>query len=95
MVASLLGSLPVADSNILIAVGGTVAVIGIENVPVAVQAIAKYEVHRTINHCGVGISAVAIVGHLDTTTGVPVAKGDVTHDVHCCIGINANESNQQ
>ena len=94
VVTSLLGGNPVAGADFGVTIGGTIAVIGIENAPVAVQTIAKNEVHRAINCCGVRINAVTIVGHLNTGARIPVSEGDVTNNVHCSIGIEANECNQ-
>ena len=93
MVTGLLGSNPIAGANGYVACGGTIAVIAVENAPVAIQSIAKNKEHLAINRCGIGIGAVAIVGHLDTSTGIPVAEDARANDVHCRIGIQANESN--
>ena len=94
MVTCLLGGDPITGANVRVAIGGTIAVIAVENVPVVVQSIAKNKVHRPINRCGIGIGAVTIVGHLDTATGIPVAEDVGANNVHCRIGIEANESNQ-
>ena len=41
MVTCLLGGNPIAGVNVRVAIGGTIAVIAVENGPVAVQPIAK------------------------------------------------------
>ena len=94
MVSSLLGGHPVAGADSGVTSSRTIAVIGIENAPVAVQTIAKDEVHRAINRYGVRIGTVAIVGHLNAVPGIPVTERVATNNVHCRIGIQANESNQ-
>ena len=95
MVTCLLGCDPFAGVNVRVAIGGTIAVVVVENAPVAILSIAKNKVHRTVNRCGIGIGAVAIVGHLDSSIKIPIAEDARTNNVHCRIGIQANESNHQ
>ena len=94
VVTCLLGGNPITCADVRVAIVGAIAVVAVENAPLIVLPVAKNKVHRTVNRGGIGIGAVTIVGHLDTSTGIPVAEGVRTNNVHCCIGMNANESNQ-
>ena len=86
VIVVLAGAVSPANSDLLAAARrGAVAVIGIENVPVAVLAVGKDKPHRAVDVGGQRVGAVALVGHLDATSGIPIAEGGVTHHIDGCL----------
>ena len=94
MIAGFGGGNPHVGIDIGVAGSRTIAVIGVEVVPVGIKTITEHEQYASRNSSDIGIGAVTIVGHLHAIAWLPVIKWAGTHDVHCCIGIEANENNQ-
>ena len=97
-VGGFLGRVLDTGSNCLSARQGTITVVAIERVPVIAvsrcQVVGKNKPHGAIDLVGnIGVDTISIVGHLGTGVGVPVAERVVTHNVHCRIGVQANEGN--
>ena len=85
-VTLLLGSNPVASLYSLVRTSrGTNTILGVEDVPVAVETIGKHKPNRTTDGGGVAVSAIIVGCHLHTSGGIPVAKGHITYDVVCCL----------
>ena len=92
----MLGADPVTGLYDLVATFGTEA-IGIETGPVFCifgKTVCKAEVNRTANGGNKSVGVVAIVGHQCTVIGSPTSKGTIAHNIHCRIGVQANEGNQ-
>ena len=69
-----LGGGPVAGLYDLVAARGTKAIIAVEGVPIitiCTKGICKAEVNRTVNGGDIAVSAIIVVGHLNSLAGVP------------------------
>ena len=87
---------PLIDIDIHITLGGTMAVLAVEGVPVVTrftQAFAEHKCHSATDGNLIGINAVAVVLHFHAIGGVPAVERSTTNNVHCRIGIQANEGN--
>ena len=95
-VTLLLGRDPFASVNNLVgASGGAITILAVENIPVRIEILSKAEVNSAGYSSFESVNAITAIEHLNTLGGIPaLTKRFVTYQVHCCIGVKANESNQ-
>ena len=88
------GVLSIGINDLVTAADGTITVIAVEVIPVFALAISKDKPYWTLDGSHISVGSVTIVGHEIAGVVSPAAKSTTTHNVHFCIGIKANESDQ-